>query len=360
MYFHMDLDNKANIQKLDKSDISSSLSHFADQCVQGWEEIINLDIPDDYEDIDNVVCLAMGGSVLGAQVCHHIFKTELEIPFHYYSDYKIPNYINENTLAIVVSNSGSTEETIASYNEVRLKTKKIIGITKGSKLGELLENDNHPIYLIDDKQFNPSSVPRVAVGFQLGAYFAILSRLGLIDLSEEKFQETITQIKNEEITLNVDTPEVENKAKKMARELQGKISMIISSEHLNGSAKATNNQMNESGKVISANFELPDVNHHQLEGMQFPTYNPDNIVYYLIESNLYHDRNQKRYGILKMLLDDLGIQHVSYKATLSDKIGQALEVFQFGAYMTYYMGLLNNVDPAPNPFVDKFKELLNN
>lgn len=354
----MNLDDQNRIQELDKVDINSSLIHFADQCVQGWKEIINLNINEKIGEINKIVCFGMGGSILGANIAKHIFKSDLAIPFDFYSDYIPPKYVNEKTLAIVVSTSGSTEEPISSYKLINDKTKNIIVISKGSIMGELAEEYGHLMYKIEDGKFNPSSVPRVAVGFQLGAYMGILSELGLINLSKSDFEVIIDKIREQQKKIDVSIKENNNQAKQMAQKIFDKIPVIISSEHLVGSAKSTNNQINESGKSFSCDFQLPDVNHHQLEGMQFPSDNPEDLIYYLIESDLYHERNSRRYEILKQMLNDLGIEHTSYKPELTGKIDQALETFQFGAYMTYYLGLLYEVDPAPNPFVDKFKELL--
>ncbi|MCA9386349.1 hypothetical protein KC717_06925, partial [Candidatus Dojkabacteria bacterium] len=287
-----------------------------------------------------------------------LFKSELPIPFDHFSDYTVPQFVDKDTLAIVVSTSGNTEETLSSYNELKNRTEMVFVITTGGELGKQAQEDGYPIYLIDDKEFNPSHVPRVAVGFQIGAYFALLSKLKLISMGSEDFADSIYILKEKLSAIAPESPTDENPAKLIATDLQNRFPIIVSSEHLSGTAKLLNNQINESGKTISANFELPDVNHHQLEGMQFPESNPKTLLYVLVESNLYHERNQERYAILKNLLDDLGIEHISLKPESKDTISQALEVIQFSGYVTYYLGLLNGVEPAPNPFVDEFKRQL--
>lgn len=347
-----------SISELDKSNIAASLLHFPDQCKQGWDEIMKLDIPDDFRKINNIAVFAMGGSRLGAVIASHLYRSSLRVPFNYFAGYEVPAYVDENTLALVISNSGNTEETLSSYEVVKQKTKKVLAITKGGKLGPMAQADGFPVYLIDDREFNPASVPRVAVGFQLGAYFAILSKLRLENISESEFLQIIERLREEIETIKVEIDLDQNPAKQLAEKVKGKVPIIISSEHLFGAANVINNQTNESGKTFSAFFELPEVNHHQLEGMEYPKSNPENLIYFLLESNLYHERNIKRYEILKNILEKLGIEYVSLKLNLTDKLGQALEAVQFGGYMTYYLGLMNEVDPAPNPYVDEFKAQL--
>lgn len=352
------LDDKVFITNLDKKNLDTSLRNFTNQCKQGWEEVMKLDMSH-FKNINQIDCYAMGGSRLGAVIMSYVFRSELKVPFNYYASYDIPAYVDENTLAIVVSNSGSTEETLSSYEQAKKKTKNILGITTGGKLGEMLKQDNHLIYSIDDREFNPSSVPRVAVGFQLGAFAAIVKKVIGINLEQEEFLKILEEIHTKVNQISIDTPASNNPAKQLAEKIQGKIAVIISAEHLFGAGNVINNQTNESGKNFSCFFELPEVNHHQLEGMEFPKSNPNNLIYLLLESDLYHPRVSKRFDILKQLLKDLGISYETYKPTSTSKLGQALEAVQFGGYFTYYLGLLNEVDPAPNPFVDKFKELLN-
>lgn len=351
------LDDRNYITGLDKKDLDTSLKHFTDQCKQGWDEIMKLDLSN-IIDIKQIDCYAMGGSRLGAVIMSYVFRNELKVPFNYYASYDIPAYVNDDTLSIVVSNSGNTEETLSSYEQAKAKTKNIIGITTGGKLGEALKADGHPVYMINDKQFNPSSVPRVAVGFQLGAFAAIVKKVVGIELEKEELFEILDEVHSKVTEISLETETASNPAKQLAEKIKGKIVVIVSAEHLFGAGNVINNQTNESGKNFSCFFEIPEVNHHQLEGMEFPKSNPDNLIYLLLESELYHPRNAKRFEILKQLLDELGIQHESFQPTNSNKLGQALEAVQFGGYFTYYLGLLNGVDPAPNPFVDKFKELL--
>ncbi|MBD3363391.1 SIS domain-containing protein [Candidatus Dojkabacteria bacterium] len=354
----MDLDNIRKIQKLDKKNINSSLMHFIDQCKQGWTEASNLPLNYSYKDLNHIITCAMGGSLLGARILRHVFHQDIKIPFNYYAQYNIPGYVNDKTLAIIISNSGNTEETLSAYDQAKKITNKIIGITKGGKLGPLCKKDGFPVYLIDDRDLNPSSVPRVAVGFQIGAITAILNKINLIPIPEKRFFNILNKVKKQLKPLYPEVKSNSNPAKQSAEKTFGKIPIIISSQHLTGVGKSINNQINESGKNFSAYFELPEQNHHQLEGLQFPTTNSQYLQYLLLESDQYHPRISKRYKILKSILDEEGISHISLRSEQDTMLGEALDTLQFGGYYTYYLGLLNEVDPAPNPYVDKFKKML--
>jgi glucose/mannose-6-phosphate isomerase len=352
------IDDKSYINSLDKKQIFTSLLYFPKQCKEGFDTVYNLDIPAEYKNSQSILACAMGGSILGAYAAKYLFEKELKIPFITRMGYEVPSFVNQETLTILVSTSGSTEETLASYQDATKKTKKIFCMTTGKQLAQYAQRDGFPLYLIDPKKYNPSNVPRFAVGFQLGAYLAILSKLGFINLEIATYEKTISFLETQNEKIKTETSFDGNLAKQLAGKIQGKVPIYIASEALSGVAKTFTNQTNESARTFAAFFELPDMNHHQLEGLSYPKSNKDNLIYFFIESDLYSQQNKKRYAILKSILDDVGIGYLSYKPESDNLLGQTFEAIQFATHMTYYLGLLNGDDPAPNPFVDEFKKRL--
>ncbi len=342
---------------LDKSNILSTLENFPKQYLQGWQEIRSIKIPINQK-INNIVASGMGGSVLGGIISKHLFMQSSPIPIDHISGYSLPAYVSRDTLSIIVSYSGNTEETLANYTEAKTKNAAIICMASGGKLAEMAKADDTPLYLINDSVLNPARVPRLSVGFQIGAYLGILNELKIVQTDETFFEKCVSEISALNKTLDHNASTGNNLAKQVAVKIQGKCPVIVSSQHLAGVGKVMCNQFNESGKNFACNFELPDVNHHQLEGMQFPLSNRENLIYVLLTSSLYHDRNKKRYEILKKLLTRLNINFLEYIPQTESALSQVFETSQFSNYMTYYLGLLNGLDPAPNPFVDEFKSEL--
>ena len=40
------------------------------------------------------------------------------------------------------------------------------------------------------------------------------------------------------------------------------------------------------------------------------------------------------------------------------KLEQSMELLQLGTYISYYLGILNGINPSPTPWVDWFKDNL--
>jgi len=129
------------------------------------------------------------------------------------------------------------------------------------------------------------------------------------------------------------------------------------SNAIKGNVHVVTNQTNENGKHFACFFPIPELNHHLMEGLKNPAANK-NLKFFLITSNLYHPRNQKRYKILKTVLAKNKIDFAEYQPKAKTKLLQAFEVLNFGSYLSFYLAMSYNLDPTPVPLVDFFKKHL--
>ena len=124
------LDSREKINAIDKTGLLSSVESLPDQIQDAWEQTQNLVFPDTYPNISNIIVSGMGGSSLGAQVIKRLFKDELSVPIEIYPHYHLPGYAGKNSLVILSSYSGTTEETLAAAEnalQVGSKIAVIIG-----------------------------------------------------------------------------------------------------------------------------------------------------------------------------------------------------------------------------------------
>ena len=82
------------------------------------------------------------------------------------------------------------------------------------------------------------------------------------------------------------------------------------------------------------------------------------MIFLFFDSDLYRPRIQKRSNLTKKIGQKNKIKVISHKLRGKTKLEQSFEMLQFGAWITYYLGMLNNVDPVNIPWVDWFKEQL--
>lgn len=335
--------------------VLDTIHFFPSQLRESWKAVSALETAIDFSKILNVVICGMGGSALGGRIVHSLGADSLHIPVEVVSGYKVPFYVGEQTLVILSSYSGGTEETISAFHEAYEKRGQLFVITTGGLLSDLAHEHQIPTYIINP-EFNPSNQPRLALGYAVGSLLALFAKAKFMVVLPEEFEMAVHKAEGYSSEFDVEMNEENNEAKQMAQKLGEKIPILVSSEHLLGATHAFKNQLNETAKTFSALFDLPELNHHLLEGLKFPKALNDQIQFVFLESELYSDRVKRRYSITKDVLDKQHIEHTTYKVRSMDKLSQALEVLTFGSFVQYYLALKNNVKMMEIPWVDYFKE----
>lgn len=350
------LNNREQIKKLDKSNILGSIEIFDKQVEQAWQETKQLKIPASYKKVKNVVINGMGGSALGGHIIKSLYGSEVGIPIEVINSYYVPNYVDADTLYLISSFSGTTEEPISTYEEAKKRGAKILAITAGGKLSEMMRKYQIPGY--DFKAIhNPCNQPRIAVAYSIVGQLGLLNKCGVIKVKDAKILAVQNYLKNLNEIFGVGS-EKDNPAKKLALKFKNKIIILVAGEFLAGNVHAFANQINENSKNFSAWFLIPELNHHLMEGLGYPLFNKNDLLFVFLESDLYHPRVQKRFAITKEVVQKNKVDFASYQLKTSNKLKQSFELLALGSYTAFYLAILNNLDPSPILWVDYFKEQL--
>lgn len=350
------LDDQEKIEEYDKGKIVSTIRLYADQIEQAWEDISSLSIDKDYSEVDNVVICGMGGSALGGRIIDSYLTSRVRVPIEVFTEYDIPNYVNNKTLIILSSYSGNTEETINAYHEAKNKNAKTFIITTGGALRDEI-NKGGLGYLILPKA-NPSGQPRMGTGYSIFSILSLLSKLKLIELSKDEVFEIAVKIRSFVSSLDINKKSSENLAKKYALKFLNKIPVIVSSEHLYGVTHATKNQINENAKNFAVLFDLPELNHHLMEGLKHPRGSRELLKFLMYKSKLYRKELLKRYDVTKEVIERNGYEVEIFIPFSENKLHQTFEVLIFGSFLSFYLAYLNNEDASQIPWVDYFKAKL--
>ncbi|MCA9375830.1 MAG: bifunctional phosphoglucose/phosphomannose isomerase [Candidatus Doudnabacteria bacterium] len=351
-----DLDSLTPPLELDSQDMLTSIGMLPDQMKHAWESVSQISLPEDYRNVDRLVVFGMGGSALGTDILQHLYAKQLKVPVTIVNDYHVPGFVDERTLVLLSSYSGSTEEVVTAGKEVMGRGSKVLVIATGKDLASLAEEHSLPIYHIDPT-YNPCGQPRIAVGYSVVGQLAFFSRLGLIPLTEQELTDTIAFLRDLIPTYGPETPESDNSAKQLARTLSTKVPVLSSSEHLQGIAHVMRNQLNENGKHMSALLPVPEMNHHAMEGLAHPGSVKD-LHFLLFPSSLYFERTQKRYEVIELILEKQGISFDRVDVPGATPLQQAFALLLIGGYVGFYLAMLNGIDPSPIPWVDLFKSEL--
>jgi glucose/mannose-6-phosphate isomerase len=349
--------NSITFKKSETEGVVESIQFLPDQVRQVLSEARLIKIPSSYDKITEVVVNGMGGSNLGAGLVKAVFADQLKVPISIVPGYSVPAHVGKNTLFIISSYSGSTEEPLSVYNEVKKRGAKIMAITSrgNGKLEKLMIKDNIPGYIFKP-EFNPSHQPRLGVGYMIFGIAVMLAKAGVLKINTKEIENLISGLEISDRKLRPGA--TNNQAKKIASELFGLQPVLIGAEFLVGNLRIMRNQLCENSKNFASYLTLPELNHYALESLANPGSNKKDLVFLFLDSKLYNPRVQIRSQLTKQVIKKNKIKVVSLNLLGKTKLAQTFEALQMGTWVTFYLAMLNKVNPAEIHWVDWFKKQL--
>jgi len=357
-FTQMILNDAKIIAKLDTGRVRDSLLALKEQVGAALGEASRVKFPASFAKASDIVVAGMGGSTLGAHMIEAIYGDALRVPFCFINGYHLPGWVGKNTLVILSSYSGTTEETLACFDEAKKRGAMLCGITTGGPLAAKLKAIKAPSYVFSP-QHNPGNQPRMGLGYMFSGLVALLVSLGALPKSAAtELGAAAAKLTALNAGWRVEKSAASNDAKKIAAKLKGSIPVIVTAEHLAGNGHVLQNQIHESAKEFSVAFPLPELNHHLMEGLGFPRTAKTDLVFLFIGSDLYSKKLKQRMRITQKVVTKQGCRSVVWRARGATRAAEALQMLAFGGWISFYMAMVNRVNPSFIPWVNFFKKEL--
>lgn len=253
----------------------------------------------------HIIIGGLGGSGIGGRIARSYFMSEMPIPVEVFSDYHVPAYTNEHTLAILCSYSGNTEETLTMFGEAQDKGADIIIMAAGGTLSELAKKHELPLYTIAN-----GYQPRMTLGFALSNLVMILGELLDKDMSSE-ISALESTFKNHTTALT--------RAKEMHEKFKHQIAnsfVIITDAAYEAVGIRICQQIQENAKGEAFVSVLPEANHNMIE-----SYYEKRDHNFIFLNSGKNDRVSARFDFLHKLLSEKGnciYQYPVQGASLAD------------------------------------------
>ncbi len=348
--------DRSPILTRDSGKVGDSLDRFADQLRDGWHQAQAVKLPSTYRDVTAIAICGMGGSHLGADILRSALAKELKVPMTIVADYNLPAWVNHQTLVFCSSYSGSTEETLTALPAALKCKARVVVVTNGGKLAAQATKFNVPLYQYTASE-NPSGQPRLGVAYGMMAILACLRKLKLVDVSEKDVEHLPTIAWEATKRYSVNKPVKNNIAKQLALQWEKKVPLLIGAEWTAGNLHSLNNQINENAKTLAAWYQLPDLNHHLLEGLRNRAITKQIHVLMILDDS-YNKRTQTRFALTTKILKQLGATVSTYKPRGATPMEKAIDLLAFGGYVSWYLAAVRNVKPADIPTVNYLKAQL--
>jgi glucose/mannose-6-phosphate isomerase len=116
-------------------------------------------------------------------------------------------------------------------------------------------------------------------------------------------------------------------------------------------------QLNESAKVWAFYEELPEASHNAIVSYGLPEEVARLAFVVYLRSLGFHPRVALHYDFNQRALAEAGVDCTEVQAEGST-LAQAMTCILMGDYVSYYLALLNGLDPTPTTAIDNLKAWL--
>jgi len=303
--------------------------------------------------INNIIFSGMGGSGLAASLVKVWLKSELNLPIEIVRGYDLPDYIDKNSLVIISSYSGNTEEELSCLRQAITCGAQIGIIASGGELLELAsKNDIAHVPLPIKLQ------PRMAVIYGLRALVDLLVHFKVVGGHKlTEIYETYDWLHEESLKWSPEVLIKDNYAKQLAKLAVGKTAVFYGGALTAPVAYKWKISWNENAKNLAFWNELSEFNHNEFIGWTSHPIEKPFVVFDII-SNFEHPQILKRFKISDKLLSGKRPKSHAIELKGDTLMAQLLWGSILADFTSIYLAILNNVNPTPVPLIEKLKEEL--
>ena len=287
---------------------------------------------------NKVVIAGMGGSAIAGLIVKDLLpQMNIVVERNY-----VPNTsIDQDTLVIVSSYSGNTEETLSYYNCAKELTDNIFGISSGGKLLETLKSDGKNYYVLPE-----GYPPRSATGYSLTVLVRLLNSNLLNDLDIDLLQSYSDSYSSEG-----------NEVHSLAKEIYSTIPIIVTEEDMTSIGFRLKSQLNENSKMLSYNITLPEMNHNEIVGWQSKEI--DKNAFSLVWIDIRYNKNVKRMNITNNILKDrvVASHHIDVPSEIATHhLASCLYLVNYVDWLSCWCADLHDVDIMNIDNIDTLKK----
>lgn len=290
-----------------------------------------------------VLICGMGGSHLAADLLP-LLAPERQTAV--YSDYGLPliaDSAKAETLVVLSSYSGNTEEVIEAAHQVKTLGLNTAVIAVGGTLLQLAKENYWPFVAIP----NTGIQPRSALGFSIQALLTIVGESSVVALTKT--------------FANFDSESLRASGQTLATSLQGSVPIIYASQRNRALAYNWKIKLNETGKIPAFCNVVPELNHNEMNGFDYndqTKFLSQKFHFVFLRDPADHPLVQKRFEILTRLYADrqLPVEQIHLTGTnVAEKIFGNLVLADWTALS---IAEQTGAEPEAVPMVEEFKKLI--
>jgi glucose/mannose-6-phosphate isomerase len=264
----------------------------------------------------------------------------------------MPSFVGSNTFVIACSYSGNTEETLAATRDAIDRGAKVLAVTSGGELAELVQRRGFPLIKIPGGQ-----PPRTALGHLFVPLAVACGKLGYVDPPDVESTATLLEACAED--WGPSAPSSGNQAKTLAAYLFGRMPVIYGLGDWQGMvANRWKSQFNENAKIMASAQTFPELNHNEIMGWQLA--DRQNVKHWAVVMLESGDESARLVTRARVTRDVLrGISECFTVTARGETLLEKMLTLTFcGDFVSLYLAALNEVDPETIDAINTLKKTL--
>ncbi len=318
-----------------------------------------------------VVVCGMGGSGISGDVLAAVAGAASPVPIVTHRGYGLPAWVGPVDLVIVVSCSGSTEETLSALEEaVRRGCRLLVVGRAGSPVDDLGQRGRAVFVPVTQGRQPRASVWSLSTPLVVAGH-----ALGLLSAPPEVVEQAAVVLEQVADRCRPDADSMVNPAKRLALDLQGAVPVLWGSSPLTGTAAYRFAcQLNENAQVPATWGVLPEANHNQVVAFDGPFAGgvpsggdlfrdrgddedvASRVALVLLRDTEEHPQVARRAEVSVELARERHVPVVQLLAEGDSSFARLASLVATTDYASTYLALLLGTDPTPVQAITALKQ----
>ena len=299
----------------------------------------------EFNDIDHIVFAGMGGSGTIGDVFSSILSKN-DIHTSVVKGYLLPKTVDENTLVVVTSVSGNTQEPLMVLKNSKNSKAKFIAFSSGGMIKKYaLKNE------INYQEIKMEHSPRAS--FPKYVFSMLRTLESVIPVKKSDVLDTISKMEIVRKNISSNNLNENNTSLNLAKWITG-TPVLYYPWGLESAAIRFKNSLQENSKLHVMTEDIIEVCHNGVVSWE-----KDSIMQpILIQGHDDYSKTKERSKILKEFFNSKQIEYKEISSVKGNIISKIVNLIYLLDYASIYHSVISGIDPSPVSAIDFIKERL--
>ena len=331
-----------DIEKIDSKNIFKVYDRWPDIAKESYEqEFSKLE----FDNIDNIIFAGMGGSgTIGDTFSSILSKNDIHTSV--VKGYLLPKTVDENTLVVVTSVSGNTQEPLLILKNSKNSKAKFVVFSSGGMIKEYALKNKINYQEVKMEHSPRASFPKYV--------FSILKTLeSVISVKKSDVFDAISKMEIMRKNIFSNNLNENNAALNLAKWITG-TPVLYYPWGLQSAAIRFKNSLQENSKLHAITEDVIEACHNGIVSWE----RNSNMQPVLIQGHDDYFKTIERWRILKEFFNSKQIEYKEISSVEGNIISKIINLIYLLDYASIYHSVISEIDPSPVSAIDFIKERL--